>query len=85
MIVIVVKSNVLAYLYLPGEYTAAAEELLEQEPEWAAPTPWRSECRNILAGCMRCIGQASKEVSWQPAVNARLARHAHPAYRSRIA
>lgn len=27
---IVVDSNVIAYLYLPGEYTAAAEELLEQ-------------------------------------------------------
>ncbi len=28
---IVVDSNVLAYLYLPGEYTAAAEALLEQD------------------------------------------------------
>jgi len=51
--VIVVDSNVLAYLYLPGEFTAAAEALLEREPEWAAPPLWRSEFRNILAGCMR--------------------------------
>ena len=50
---IVVDSNVLAYLYLPGEYTAAAEELLEQDSEWAAPILWRSEFRNILAGYMR--------------------------------
>ena len=50
---IVVDSNVLAYLYLPGEYTAIAETLLEHDPEWAAPVLWRSEFRNILAGYMR--------------------------------
>ena len=50
---IVVDSNVVAYLYLPGEYTAHAEALLKQEPEWAAPVLWRSEFRNILAGYLR--------------------------------
>lgn len=50
---IVVDSNVLAYLYLPGEYTAAAEALMEHDPEWAAPVLWRSEFRNILAGYLR--------------------------------
>lgn len=50
---IVVDSNVLAYLYLPGAHTARAEALLEREPEWAAPVLWRSEFRNILAGYMR--------------------------------
>ncbi len=34
---IVVDSNILAYLYLPGEHTAAAEALLQREPDWAAP------------------------------------------------
>jgi len=51
--VIVVDSNIVAYLYLPGEFTAAAEALLEREPEWAAPPLWRSEFRNILAGYVR--------------------------------
>jgi predicted nucleic acid-binding protein len=50
---IVVDSNVLAYLYLPGEHTTAAEALLESNPNWAAPVPWRSEFRNILAGYLR--------------------------------
>lgn len=50
---IVVDSNVVAYLYLPGEYSAAAEQLLEREPEWATPVLWRSEFRNILAGYLR--------------------------------
>jgi predicted nucleic acid-binding protein len=51
--VIVVDSNILAYLYLPGEYSANAETLLERDPEWAAPLLWRSEFRNILAGYLR--------------------------------
>lgn len=50
---IVVDSNILAYLYLPGEYTSAAETLLESDPEWSAPVLWRSEFRNILAGYLR--------------------------------
>jgi predicted nucleic acid-binding protein len=50
---IVVDTNVLAYLYLPSAYTAAAESLLEQDPEWAAPILWRSEFRNVLAGYLR--------------------------------
>jgi predicted nucleic acid-binding protein len=51
--VIVVDSNVIAYLLLPSEHTAAAEALLQQDPEWAAPVLWRSEFRNILAGFLR--------------------------------
>ena len=50
---IVVDTNVVAYLYLPGDHTARAEALLEHDPDWAAPLLWRSEFRNILAGYMR--------------------------------
>lgn len=50
---IVVDTNVLAYLYLPGEYTPHAEALLERDPDWAAPLLWRSEFRNILVGYLR--------------------------------
>lgn len=50
---IVVDSNIVAYLYLPGEHTAKAEALLEKDPDWAAPILWRSEFRNILAGYLR--------------------------------
>ena len=49
----VVDTNILAYLYLPGERTADAEALLERDPEWTAPVLWRSEFRNILAGYLR--------------------------------
>ena len=50
---IVVDSNVLVYLYLPGQYTADAEALLQRNPEWASPVLWRSQFRNVLAGYMR--------------------------------
>ena len=50
---IVVDTNVLAYLYLQSEYTTAAEALLARDPDWAAPVLWRSEFRNILAGYIR--------------------------------
>jgi predicted nucleic acid-binding protein len=51
--VIVVDTNVIAYLYLPGAFTPSAEALLETDAEWAAPWLWRSEFRNILAGYVR--------------------------------
>jgi predicted nucleic acid-binding protein len=51
--VIVVDTNILAYLYLPGDFTQQAEALLAQDADWVAPTLWRSEFRNILAGFMR--------------------------------
>ncbi|GHC77554.1 hypothetical protein GCM10007320_17200 [Pseudorhodoferax aquiterrae] len=50
---IVVDTNVLAYLYLPTEFSANAEALLEHDPQWVAPLLWRSEFRNILAGYLR--------------------------------
>lgn len=50
---IVVDSNIVAYLYLPGDYTAQAEALFQRDPDWVAPLLWRSEFRNILAGYMR--------------------------------
>jgi predicted nucleic acid-binding protein len=50
---IVADTNILAYLYLPCEHTALIEQLLRQEPEWAAPVLWRSEFRNVLALYLR--------------------------------
>ena len=50
---IIVDTNVIAYLYFPGHFTAASEALLEQDQDWAAPVLWRSEFRNVLGGYMR--------------------------------
>jgi predicted nucleic acid-binding protein len=51
--VIVVDTNVIAYVFLKGEHTACAEALIERDREWAAPLLWRSEMRNILATYVR--------------------------------
>jgi len=53
---IVVDSNVIAYLFLPGDFTPKAEQLLTSSPDWAVPALWRSEFRNILTGYMRRDG-----------------------------
>ena len=50
---IVVDTNIIAYLLIPGPWTEAAEDLLQADPVWAAPPLWRSEFRNILAGYLR--------------------------------
>ena len=50
---IVVDTNVIAYLWLPGPHTASAERLLRQDPDWNAPLLWRSEFRSVLAGQVR--------------------------------
>jgi predicted nucleic acid-binding protein len=50
---IVVDTNVIAYLYLPGDRTAAAEALCREDSEWSAPVLWQSEMRNVLATQIR--------------------------------
>jgi len=50
---IVVDTNVIAYLMIPGDYTAQARAALWKDPQWAAPLLWRSEFNNVLALYMR--------------------------------
>ena len=50
---IVVDANVIAYLWLPGEWTEAAEALLARDPQWVVPLLWRSEFRSVLAGAVK--------------------------------
>lgn len=53
---IVVDTNILAYLYFPGNKTQEVERLLLSDSEWTAPALWRSELLNILSTYMRVKG-----------------------------
>ena len=50
---IVVDTNVIAYLFLRGDFAARAEAWLKDDRDWAAPMLWRSEFRNLLGGYLR--------------------------------
>ena len=50
---IVADTNLIAYLLIPGQKTALAQAVFQQDPAWIAPFLWRSEFRNVLALYMR--------------------------------
>jgi predicted nucleic acid-binding protein len=45
---IVVDTNIPAYLMIPGGNRSAAAKLLSEDSIWIAPVLWKSEFRNIL-------------------------------------
>lgn len=49
---LVVDTNVIAYLYLPTKYTLQAEQLRQRDAKWVAPLLWRSEMRSVLRAYM---------------------------------
>ncbi len=50
---IVVDTNVIAYLYVPSALTPLAQELERRDPRWVSPLIWRSEFMNVLIGYVR--------------------------------
>jgi predicted nucleic acid-binding protein len=67
--VIVVDTNVIAYLWLPAPETPQAERLLQSDDTWCAPLLWRSEFRSVLVGCVR-RGLLSLEAALRTAAEA---------------
>ena len=50
---LVIDTNIVAYLYLDPKYTQLLHALLQRDQDWIAPTLWRSELRNVLALYLR--------------------------------
>ena len=50
---IVADTNLIAYLFIEGEFTNQAESLYQADSDWVAPYLWRSKFRNILALYLR--------------------------------
>ncbi len=50
---IVVDTNILAYLFIDGEHSQQAKKLYLQDSDWISPFLWRSEFRNIVAVYIR--------------------------------
>lgn len=50
---IVVDTNVIAYLYITGKFSDRSDLLLSRDPDWAAPILWKSEFRSVLAQYLR--------------------------------
>jgi len=59
--VIVADTNVIAYFWLPGEFTAQAEAALQRDADWIVPYLWRSEFRNVLATYVRAKRLAAND------------------------
>lgn len=50
---IVVDTNIIAYLHVSGKFTPVALQLLEKDSRWIAPPLWQSEFRNLLINYVR--------------------------------
>jgi len=61
--VIVVDTNVIAYLFIKGEYSEFAERLLKVDSEWISSPLWRSEFRSILSLYIRKNNLTVKDAS----------------------
>ena len=46
---IVVDTNIVAYLLINGDKTTLATAIAQKDPDWAGPWLWRSEMRNLLS------------------------------------
>lgn len=68
---IVVDTNVIAYLLIEGERTARARALWDIDPDWRAPGLWRHEYLNVLATFVRQGGATLSEAAllWRRAVD----------------
>ncbi|MFQ5639014.1 MAG: type II toxin-antitoxin system VapC family toxin [bacterium] len=46
---IVVDTNIISYLFIPGQQTEVVKQILTKDSDWIAPILWRSEFRSVLS------------------------------------
>jgi predicted nucleic acid-binding protein len=57
---IVADTNLIVYLFITGDQTALAQQVLQKDPFWIVPPLWQSEFRNVLSAYIR-RGMSLKE------------------------
>ena len=50
---IVADTNLVVYLFITGDQTTVAQQVLQKDPYWIVPPLWQSEFRNVLAAYIR--------------------------------
>ena len=50
---IVADTNLIVYLFITGDQTTLAQQVLEKDSYWIVPPLWQSEFRNVLAAYIR--------------------------------
>lgn len=50
---IVVDTNIIAYMTFPGQHSSAVNSLHEKDSVWEAPVLWKSEFLNVLSLYLR--------------------------------
>lgn len=50
---IVVDTNVIAYLFITGDHTELVQRVLAKDADWLVPPLWQSEFRNVLVQYLR--------------------------------
>ncbi len=50
---IVADTNLIVYLFITGDQTPLAQDVLTKDPHWIVPPLWQSEFRNVIAGYIR--------------------------------
>ena len=58
---IVVDTNILAYLFIEGNQTAVCRDVFRKDPVWQVPFLWRSEFRSVLTKYIRHAGLALED------------------------
>ena len=50
---IVSDTNLIVYLFITGDQTQLAQQVLNKDSQWIVPPLWQSEFRNVLAAYLR--------------------------------